>query len=180
MKTHIQNLFIVLALLALATLNSQHSIAHAQGTAFTYQGRLADNGTAATGNYDLQFTIYDAAGGGNQAGNVITNSPVAVSGGTFTTLLDFGPGVFPGANRWLQIGVRTNGSAGAFTPLNPRQALTASPYAITAGDVTSANISRLNVPNTATQATGVPTVNFGFIVNAAVSSGGSGYGTSPT
>jgi formylglycine-generating enzyme required for sulfatase activity len=36
------------------------------------------------------------------------------------------------------------------------------------------------VPNTATQATGVPTVNFGFIVNAAVTSGGSGYGTSPT
>jgi photosystem II stability/assembly factor-like uncharacterized protein len=166
---------ILLAAITLASVN-----AFAQGTAFTCQGRLADNGTAATGNYDLQFTIYDAASGGNQAGNSITNSPVAVSGGTFTTLLDFGTGVFPGANRWLQIGVRTNGSAGAFTPLNPRQALTASPYAITASDVTSANISRLNVPNTATQATGTPTVSFGFVVNAAVTSGGSGYGTPPT
>jgi hypothetical protein len=36
------------------------------------------------------------------------------------------------------------------------------------------------VPNTATQATGTPTVSFGFVVNAAVTSGGSGYGTPPT
>ena len=57
--------------------------------------------------------------------------------------------------------------------------MTAAPYAITAGDVTAANISRLNVPNTATQATGVPTVSFGFIVNGTVTGGGSGYLTPP-
>jgi hypothetical protein len=34
-------------------------------TAFTYQGRLLDNGVAANGLYDLQFTNYDAATGGN-------------------------------------------------------------------------------------------------------------------
>ncbi len=155
-------------------------LAQAQGTAFTYQGRLAENGTVASGNYDLQLTIYDAASGGNPTGNAITNSPVAVSGGLFTVTLDFGAGVFPGASRWLQIGVRTNGSVAAFTPLSPRQALSATPYAITAGDVTGANISRLNVPNTATLATGVPTVSFGFIVNGTVTSGGSGYLTPPT
>ena len=152
------------------------SLTFAQTTAFTYQGRLNDSGGAANGTYDLSFGLYDAAGGGNQVGNSITNSPVAVSGGTFATLLDFGTGVFPGASRWLQIGVRTNGSVGAFTPLNPRQALTASPYAITAGDVTSANISRLNVPNTATQATGVPTVSYGYLVHAEVTPGGGGSG----
>ena|SRR6185369_16982810 len=36
-----------------------------QGTAFTYQGRLNDNGNAANGIYDLRFTIYDAGGGSN-------------------------------------------------------------------------------------------------------------------
>jgi hypothetical protein len=30
------------------------------GTAFTYQGRLADAGTPAQGSYDLRFTLYDA------------------------------------------------------------------------------------------------------------------------
>ena len=37
-----------------------HSVA-AQGTAFTYQGRLIDSGSAAGGIYDLRFTIYDFA-----------------------------------------------------------------------------------------------------------------------
>ena len=32
---------------------------HAQGTAFTYQGRLIDNGSPAGGIYDLRFAIYD-------------------------------------------------------------------------------------------------------------------------
>jgi len=43
--------------------------------------------------------------------------------------------VFNGTPRWLDIGVRTNGG-GAFTTLTPRQELTASPYAVTAGNVT--------------------------------------------
>jgi len=34
--------------------------AFAQTTAFTYQGRLTDAGTPPTGNYDFQFTLYDA------------------------------------------------------------------------------------------------------------------------
>jgi len=55
-----------------------------------------------------------------------------VSNGLFTVTLDFGAN-FPGANRWLEIGVRTNGG-GAYTTLSPRQALTATPYAIMAGN----------------------------------------------
>ena len=38
---------------------------HSQGTAFTYQGRLTDNGNPATGNYDLRFAVYDANTVGN-------------------------------------------------------------------------------------------------------------------
>ena len=44
-----------LALLTLLTLNPS---AHAQGTSFTYQGRLASGGTAANGLYNLAFTLF--------------------------------------------------------------------------------------------------------------------------
>ena len=104
----------------------------AQGTAFTYQGRLNDGVAPANGTYDLQFAVYNAASGGSKQADFLTNSATAVSNGLFTVTLDFGPGVFPGAPRWLDIGVRTNGT-GAFTLLSPRQALTATPYAVFAG-----------------------------------------------
>ena len=45
-------------LLLLSTLNPQLSTVHAQGTAFTYQGRLNDGVNPAGGIYDLRFTIY--------------------------------------------------------------------------------------------------------------------------
>src|SRR5262245_6930485 len=103
----------------------------AQGTAFTYQGRLNDGGGAASGSYDLRFAVYDAGSGGNLIAGPVTNSATGVSNGLFAVGLDFGAGVFTGPGRWLEIGVRTNsGSPGAFTTLGQRQALTASPYAI--------------------------------------------------
>src|SRR5688500_18609160 len=43
---------ILAALALLATLNPQLSTCFAQGTAFTYQGRLNDNGSLAIGIYD--------------------------------------------------------------------------------------------------------------------------------
>ena len=111
-------------------------VALAQTTAFTYQGRLHDGAAPATGIYDLRFAIYDAAGGGTQQGDTLTNSPTAVSNGLFTVTLDFG-NQFPGADRWLEIAVRTNGG-GAFSPLAPRQALTSTPYAVQAANAVSA------------------------------------------
>lgn len=108
---------------------------HAQGTAFTYQGQLTAGANLANGSYDLTFALYDAASAGYQQGNLLTNSATVVSNGLFTVTLDFG-NQFPGAARWLEIGVRTNGG-GAFTTLNPRQLLTPAPYAITAGNVVS-------------------------------------------
>ena len=229
-----KNKFLVPIVAALCCLFTAVNPAFAQGTAFTYQGRLNDNGSSASGVYDLRFTIYDATGGGSAIAGPLTNSATAVSNGLFTVVIDFGAN-FPGADRWLEIGVRTNGT-GAFTTLSPRQPLTATPYAITAGNVTgslpasqltgtiplaqlpsvvvtnggnitgtfsgdgsgltglaaanltgtvadarlSANVARLNVPNTATQATGTPVVTSGFITGANVTSGGSGYVTPPT
>lgn len=154
-------------------------VALGQGTAFTYQGRLTDNGAPANGSYDLRFSIYDDLSGGNLVGNPITNV-VAVSDGTFTVILDFGEGIFPGTGRWLEIAVRTNGTTGAFTTLAPLQPFTAAPYAITAGTATDSNLSRLNVPNTSSTATGVAIVTSGFITGATVTRAGLGYQSTPS
>ena len=104
------------------TVISAARLAPAQGTAFTYQGRLNGNGTPVTGDYDLSFAVYDADTGGNLVAGPITNSPVAVSNGLFTVTLDFGDGVFAGEARWLEIGVATNGSD-MFETLSPLQAM---------------------------------------------------------
>ncbi|HNQ73816.1 MAG TPA: hypothetical protein PKN95_09455 [Verrucomicrobiota bacterium] len=111
----------------------------AQGTAFTYQGRLHDGASPASGIYDLRFTIYDSSGGPTVIAGPMTNSPVAVSNGLFTVTLDPGAGVFTGSPRWLEIAARTNGG-GAFTPLTPRQAITPTPYARFAAQVNAAGV----------------------------------------
>ena len=104
----------------------------AQGTAFTYQGRLNANGGPATGSYDLAFTIYDSTNlPGNLIAGPITNSATEVTNGIFTVTLDFGPGVFIGHARWLEIAVETNNGS-SFTTLSPRQEITPTPYAIMA------------------------------------------------
>ena len=121
----------------------------AQGTTFTYQGRLNSGTSAAEGSFDLRFAIYDLASAGTQQGNPLTNSATGVTNGLFTVALDFG-NQFPGAARWLEIAVRTNGG-GAFTTLSPRQAFAATPYAIysasaaTAGSV-SAPLGMVLIP----------------------------------
>ena len=109
--------------------------AFAQGTTFTYQGRLNNNGTIANGSYDLQFTLFDAATGGSQIGSAQTTNAIAVSNGLFSVTLDFGAGAFStGADRWLFLSVKSNGVV-SFTPLTPPQHITAAPYAITAGNL---------------------------------------------
>jgi hypothetical protein len=101
----------------------------ASGQVFTYQGRLVDHGSPANGSYDFQFGLTDAATNGNYVGGSITKAAVAVNNGLFAVPLDFGAGAFTGPARWLEISVRTNGSAGSYVVLLPRQALTAAPFA---------------------------------------------------
>jgi len=109
----------------------------AQGTAFTYQGRLASGSNAANGSFDLTFGLFSVASGSGQVGGTITLSAVGVTNGLFTVALDFGAN-FPGPNRWLEIAVRTNGG-GTFTTLTPRQELTPTPYAIYSENAATAN-----------------------------------------
>jgi hypothetical protein len=109
------------------------SSAFGQGTAFTYQGQLTAGSNAANGVYDFQAELYAVASGGAAVNGPITNTGVAVSNGLFAMTLDFGS-VFGGTTYWLALGVRTNGGA-TFVPLDPRQELTPTPYAITAESV---------------------------------------------
>jgi hypothetical protein len=129
MKTKFLRLLSLPALLAFLMLDGRFSSAVAQGTAFTYQGQLQNNGSPANGSLDLTFTLYDASSGGVAVAEPVTNSAIAVTNGIFSTLVDFGPDVFTGASNWLAIAVRTN-DTGSFTPLAPRQQLTPAPYAI--------------------------------------------------
>ena len=109
------------------------STAHAQGTGFTYQGRLDSGGVPYSGTAEFQPTLWNLLSSGMQ---LAANSPaqlvVAVTNGLFVLPLDFGAN-FPGTDRWLQLEVRT--VLGPFTALTPRQKITATPYAITAGSV---------------------------------------------
>jgi hypothetical protein len=118
------------------------SVAVAQTTSFTYQGRLQDGGTTANGSYDFQFTLWDSLTGGTQQPQptpiTVTRSSVAVAAGTFTVPLDFGLGVFPGADRFLEISVRSAG-VGDFATLSPRQQISNTPYSLRSQNATSAD-----------------------------------------
>ena len=110
----------------------------AQGTAFTYQGRLNSGANPYTGVVEIQPTLWDAASAGTQ---LAVNNPAAVivnaTNGLFVLPLDFGNAPFAaGADRWLEIQVRT--TLGPFTTLSPRQKLTPTPYAIRAANAATA------------------------------------------
>ncbi|MDH7503843.1 MAG: hypothetical protein QHJ82_14185, partial [Verrucomicrobiota bacterium] len=109
------------------------------GTTFTYQGRLSDGGQPANGKYGLKFALYETASGGNPVAGPITNSPVEVASGLFSTTIDFGHGVFTGNALWLEIAARTNGSLADFATLSPRQLVTPAPYALYAPNAGVAN-----------------------------------------
>lgn len=131
---------VTLAMLALATFNSQLLTADAQGTAFTYQGQLQNSGALANGTFNLTFTLFNVSTGGSPVAGPVTNSAVPVTDGLFTLVVDFGGGVFTGTNYWLQIGVETNGGS-SFVTLAPRQPINPTPYAIYAEGVAASGIS---------------------------------------
>ena len=65
MKTKSQSLSVVLALLALCTLNSQLFTAFAQNTVFTYQGQISDNGSNFTGAGQFKFALVTSTNNSN-------------------------------------------------------------------------------------------------------------------
>ncbi len=112
------------------------SVAAAQpGTAFTYQGQLQHVGVPAEGVYDFQFALFSAAQGGDATAGPVENPGVTVSGGIFTTSIDFGAEAFAADELWLEIRVRDAGAGGGFTTLLPRQPITPVPVALRARNV---------------------------------------------
>ena len=147
------------AVALLATIPLQTTAQTPMGTAFKYQGRLTDNGSPASGDYEFMFSLWDALTDGCQVSEILTFDgvtdnpvypgttldPIQVTNGLFTARLDFGSffervcvppdpepvivGSFPGNARWLEIKVKGPGDGG-FTPLAPRQEITPVPYAM--------------------------------------------------
>jgi hypothetical protein len=149
-------LFLCLALSPLAPAS-----ARAQGTAFTYQGRLTAAGLPAEGPYEMRFALYGAVAGGAPVGGTL-ELPVTVADGAFSVLLDFGacPACFDGAPRFLEIGVRPSGSPDPHVLLEPRQEVTPAPYAMRS--------TRAGTADLATNAAGLEGVPAsGFIRNGA-------------
>ncbi len=126
--------------------------AYAQGTVFTYQGKLNDSANPANGQYDFQFKLFDMLTGGAQLPQptpvTLTRTAVQVTNGIFTVQLDFGAcsTCFDGSARFLEIAVKpTSGST--FTTLGPRQPITPTPYAMmsqNAGTANSLSVACLN------------------------------------
>jgi len=113
--------------------------AAAQTTEFTYQGILnvGTPPTLTTVNYDFEFGLFSIDTGGSAIAT-LQRLNVPVSNGTFSVKLDFGsptpcPTCFDGSPRWLEIAVRPAGSGG-FQILLPRQAISSTPYSITASN----------------------------------------------
>src|SRR5450432_3428371 len=82
-----------------------------QGTAFTYQGDLNQNGAPVNADVDMAFALFDASSSGNPVGSELDftsaqGNPVDVQDGIFTVALDFGALAFSGAvsdQRFLQV-----------------------------------------------------------------------------
>ncbi|NUQ37467.1 MAG: hypothetical protein HUU23_06635 [Caldilineales bacterium] len=151
---------------------TDQSMAAAVGTAFTYQGRLEQNGSPVSGACDFQFSLWDAATGGTQVGATETKTSVPLSAGYFNAALDFGPGslfgpaTFGGEARWLAISVRCPAGGGAYAPLSGRAALTPAPYALSlrpgaliAGDMPSAATLRVRNNTASTSSSAIQGMN---------------------
>lgn len=92
-------------------------------TTFTYQGQLKENSLPVNGLYNMDFSLWDSASGGNQIGAEIMFNGQPVMDGRFTVELDFGDGAFDNTDRWLEISVNGN-------ELDPRTPITGTPYSI--------------------------------------------------
>lgn len=114
--------------------------ASAQTTAFTYQGKLAESGSPASGLYDFRMTLWDQSSGGIQIGPTVGLPDTPVADGIFTVTLDFGANAFDGGMRFLEISVKPAGNPLVLpTLLTPRQQVMSTPYAVKSLSATSAD-----------------------------------------
>lgn len=119
--------FVFGSMVALMMLAATTAFAGPVGTAFTYQGKLTDNGAPANGSFDLRASVYDANNAGNLVAGPVSVNGVSVSNGLLNAQIDFG-NIFTGTALWLEIQVSPAGQ-NAFVTLTPRQPLNTTPFA---------------------------------------------------
>ncbi len=118
-------LFIIFGILAVPSYSAS------VGSTFTYQGKLQDFGQPGSGDYDFELSIFDDPGVVTPLASR-TVCGVTLEDGVFSLEVDFGA-VFDGDRRWIEVGVAPAGSCDGstiFTYLDPRQEVTATPYAM--------------------------------------------------
>jgi hypothetical protein len=158
MKGYLWPLLTLLSLLLLAQSAGQ---AHAQAgssdlpqapgapqaavSRFSYQGQLMRNGVPVNGSCDLEFRLHDDGTNDLQLGLPQALSNVPIKNGLFTVQLAFGADLIKGFERWIAIWVRCPSGSGGWTPLAPRQPLTAAPLALSLPGLWTED--NLNSPN---------------------------------
>ncbi len=154
------------------------------GPSLTYQGMLRSAGAPLNATCDLQFSLWDDAAAGTQIGATQTVTTTIVNGLFTVTLNDagqFGSTAFDGRALWVAIAVRSPSGTGSYTPLTPRQALTAAPLAagLVPHTTTSAGDSYSGYPVQSITAPAVLASNpMGLMVSAGPHSSWSWSGTS--
>ncbi len=119
-------------LTAPASANSDH---------YTYQGRLAQGGVAASGQYDLRFRIYTDALGDILLTTTYDDDHV-LADGLFTANIAIAQ-IYSVGPRWIEVSVRpgsvpnSDRTEASYTVLGPRQELTPTPYALLAEQAAS-------------------------------------------
>lgn len=168
--------------IVMAALLISATVCAAQTTAFTYQGRLTEASMPATGTYDFQFALYDAAGTPINPPAPIVRTGVAVTNGAFVVQLDFGTAGFPSADRYLEVRVKRPADP-SYIALTPRQRITTTPYAIRANNSTFSDFatfaSSAGNAQTATTASSATTATTADNVTGvvAIANGGTGSST---
>jgi hypothetical protein len=122
------------------------------GDSISYQGRLTDSGSLASGSYDFQFVLKDAATGGSTVGEVLKMA-LPVQNGVFSASLSWSSSLFSGAARWIEVRVRPTPATGSTTldtvapyAVLERQRILSTPYAfrsLTAATVESVPVQSL-------------------------------------
>ena len=150
------------------------------GSGFTFQGQLQDGGNPVNAACDIQAGLWDAETNGEQVGSTQTVSDVAVANGRFTITLnansEFGESAFTGQARWLQIAVRCPAGSGNYATLQPRQPLTAAPYAhglVPGARMQSDDVGLwgLQIAMSSDQAHGAIYTQMGDVINSGIQAG---------
>ncbi|MEM1422711.1 MAG: hypothetical protein AAGH64_01785 [Planctomycetota bacterium] len=171
-----------LAACALLALTARATLAQptAQGTSFTYQGQLTQNGDDVASPTDLRFALWDAQIGGTKVSGPITIT-VTPERGVFSADLDFGVDPFTSDTAlWLAIEASAAG-AGVFETLG-RTPLRASTYSLSTRGITVDNQGRVRIGDRGAQVTAfdVSTDNTQNTVAAAVFNDGAADPSLPT